>query len=219
MLDVRSMPSIIDAALDRYTQAHSRSPGPLYEELAQATREKTTAPGMQIGPVEGAFLRLLVQLSGARRVLEVGTFTGYSALCIAEALPEDGELITCDIDPTAVAIAQSFWDRSPHGKKIRSLLGKAADTIGGLPKDSVFDLVFLDADKAAYITYYELALPLVRQGGLILADNALWSGAVLDPKTEDDIGIDAYNTHVNADPRVDNVLLSVRDGIMVARKL
>lgn len=219
MLDVRSMPSIIDAALDRYTQEHSRTPGPLYDELAKVTREKTTAPGMQIGPVEGAFLRLLVQLSGARRVLEVGTFTGYSALCIAEALPEGGELITCDIDPDAVAIAQSFWDRSPHGKKIRSVLGKAADTIGALPKDHVFDLVFLDADKAAYITYYELALPLVRQGGLIVADNALWSGAVLDPKTEDDRGIDAYNTHVNKDPRVDNVLLSVRDGIMVARKL
>lgn len=213
------MAAIIDAALDRYTQAHSRSPGPLFEELAQVTREKTRSPGMQIGPVEGAFLRLLVQLSGARRVLEVGTFTGYSALCIAEALPEDGEVITCDIDPEAVAIAQSFWDRSPHGKKIRSRLGKAADTLAALPPEERFDLVFLDADKAAYIQYYELALPLVRQGGLILADNALWSGAVLDPKTEDDRGIAAYNTHVNSDARVENVLLSVRDGIMLARKI
>jgi len=173
---------------------------------------------MQVGNVEGTFLRMLVAISGAKRVLEIGTFTGYSALSMAEALPEGGTLLTCDIDPVCTAIAQSFFDRTPHGKKIEIRLGDAIATLRALPASDMFDLVFLDAVKASYCEYFDLVLPHVPTGGLIIADNTLWSGKVLDPKTADDIGIDAYNTKVTNDPRVDNALLSIRDGIMVARK-
>jgi caffeoyl-CoA O-methyltransferase len=138
---------------------------------------------------------------------------------MAEALPEGGRLVTCDIDEHVVAIAQSFFDRSPHGKKIEVKLGPAADTLRSFPETEVFDLVFLDADKSAYLEYYELSLPHLRKGGLLVADNTLWSGAVLNPTTEDAKAIHAFNQRVTSDPRVDNVLLSIRDGIMVTRKL
>jgi caffeoyl-CoA O-methyltransferase len=156
---------------------------------------------------------------GARRVLEIGTFTGYSALCMARALPEDGEIITLDIDPNATRIAQSFFDRVSHGKKIRIMLGDALTTIRSLPTTALFDLVFLDADKERYPDYFELVLPLLRQGGLLVADNTLWSGRVLAPVAATDHAITRFNDLVTADPRVQNVLLSVRDGMMLARKL
>jgi caffeoyl-CoA O-methyltransferase len=174
---------------------------------------------MQVGRVEGTLLKMLAGLVGARRVLEIGTFTGFSALCMAEALPEGGELITCDIDPEAVRIAQRFFDRSPHGKKIRVRLGDALETVRSLPAESTFDLVFLDADKERYSDYYELVLPRLRVGGLLVADNTLWSGRVLSPSHASDHAIVAFNRRVAEDPRVENVLLSVRDGMMLARKL
>jgi caffeoyl-CoA O-methyltransferase len=173
---------------------------------------------MLTGPIEGAFLRMLVGLCDARRVLEIGTYTGYSALTMAEGLPEDGELITCDIDPDTSAIAQSFFDRSPHGKKIRLLRGRAIKTVASLPAEPPFDFVFIDADKESYIDYYEAALPRLRPGGLLAADNTLWSGRVLDPKEKSDHAIVAFNNHVARDPRVTQVLLSVRDGVMLVRK-
>lgn len=213
------MEELIDAALARYTEAHTQAPSELLQELVTVTLARANDPQMQVGQVEGAFLRMLVAVLGARRVIEVGTFTGYSALCMAEALPADGKLITCDIDETVVAIARSFFARSPHGSKIEVRMGNAVDTLRALPRDESVDLVFLDADKEGYVTYYELALPLLRRGGLLVADNTLWSGRVLDPKTASDKGIAAFNVLVTSDPRVDNVLLSIRDGIMVARKL
>lgn len=212
------MVSLIGDGLERYTVAHTKAPSALLAELIQVTHEKTRSPAMQVGPVEGEFLMMMVASTGARRVLEVGTFTGYSALCLAAALPEDGEVITCDVDPSAVAIAQSFFDRAPHGKKIKTLLGPARETIAKLPLDPPFDLVFLDADKGGYIDYYELAMERLRPGGIILGDNALWSGRVLSPSDDDDRGIDAFNKHVTSDARVDNALLPIRDGIMMARK-
>ncbi|MBK6513399.1 MAG: class I SAM-dependent methyltransferase [Polyangiaceae bacterium] len=212
------MVPLIDLALERYTAEHTTPPCDLLAELAVVTREKMAAFNMQVGPVEGAFLRLLVGLSGASRVLEIGTFTGYSALSMAEALPPDGRLVTCDVDEAVVAIARSFFDRSPHGSKIEVRMGDAKATLAAL-RGETFDLVFLDADKAAYVDYYELAVPMLAPGGLLVADNALWSGRVLAPVSDDDRGVDAFNRRVTADPRVDNVLLSVRDGIMLARKL
>jgi caffeoyl-CoA O-methyltransferase len=213
------MKLLIDPALDRYVHDHTRARPALFDELREVTYASMQDPQMQVGRVEGAFLKLLCAVTGARRVVEIGTFTGYSALSMAEGLPDDGELITCDINPEAARVAQSFFDRSPHGKKISLRLGDALTTLRALPSDLAIDFVFIDADKARYLDYYEELLPRVRKNGLIAADNTLWSGDVLDPQTESARALARYNDHVMADPRVENVLLSVRDGLMLARKL
>ena len=209
----------VSDAIEQYAHDHTRAPGTLFEELREATHAQTQNPQMQVGRVEGALLRNLVGLIGARRVLEIGTFTGYSALCMAEALPADGTLVTCDRDEAVVAIARAFFARSPHGHKIEIRLGDALETIRALGQDASFDLAFVDADKARYVEYYELILPRLREGGLLVADNTLWSGRVLDPKSDDDHGVVRFNAHVSADARVDHVLLTVRDGVMLVRKL
>jgi caffeoyl-CoA O-methyltransferase len=173
---------------------------------------------MLIGPHEGALLAMLVRLSGARRVLEIGTFTGYSALCMAEALPGNGRLITCEIRPRHAEISQSFFKRSPHGHKIRLRLGPALETLASLSHATKFDFVFLDADKENYVNYYEAVLPRLRSGGLIVADNVLWSGRVLVPKKKTDRAVVKFNKHVLRDPRVECVMLPVRDGVSLIRK-
>lgn len=215
------MTQLVPPEIEAYTEAHTSPRPPLFDELRQVTYASMASPHMQVGRVEGTLLKTLVALSGARRVVEVGTFTGFSALCMAEALPDDGELITCDIDPVATAKAQSFFDRSPHGRKIHLRLGDALETIRAMPEGTWIDLVFLDADKERYTAYYEALLPRLRAGGLIVADNTLWSGHVLSPRpgSATDEAIVAFNRHVTEDPRVENVLLSVRDGIMLARKV
>jgi caffeoyl-CoA O-methyltransferase len=210
---------IVPPEIEAYTHDHTSPRPSLFDELRERTYASMASPHMQVGRVEGTLLKMLCALAGARRVLEVGTFTGYSALCMAEALPEGGEVVTCDIDPAAVEIARSFFARSPHGHKIRVRLGDALETIRALPMDPSFDVVFLDADKERYAAYYELVLPRLRQGGLIIADNTLWSGKVLSPDAASDRAIVEFNARVAEDPRVENVLLSVRDGIMLARKL
>lgn len=213
------MTPIVPPEIETYTHDHT-SPRPgLFDELREVTYGTMHDPHMQVGRVEGTLLKTLAGLAGARRILEIGTFTGFSALCMAEALPDDGELITCDIDPEAVRVAQRFFDRSPHGKKIRVRLGDALETVRSLPSEPTFDLVFLDADKERYIDYYDLVLPRLRKGGLLVADNTLWSGRVLSPQHASDHAIVAFNRHVAEDPRVENVLLSVRDGMMLARKI
>ena len=176
-------------------------------------------PQMLTGPVEGTLLRMLIQVSGAKRVLEIGTFTGYSALSMAAGLPDDGALITCELDTEHARIAQSFFDRSPHGKKIRLRSGAALDTLHALPAEAQFDFVFIDADKENYVHYYEAVLPKLKPGGLIAADNTLWSGRVLKPKGQSDHAIVAFNAHVARDPRVEQELLSVRDGVLLVRKV
>ena len=173
---------------------------------------------MLIGPFEGALLAMLVRLTGARRVLEIGTFTGYSALCMAEALPAKGKLTTCEIKPERADIARSFFARSPHGHKIKIHLGPALETLAGLPVSASFDFVFLDADKENYVNYYEAVLPCLRPGGLIVADNVLWSGRVLAPKKKSDRAVVRFNNHVRRDPRVECVMLPVRDGVSLIRK-
>lgn len=208
--------TLVPRSIEEYAQSHSEPPGPLLEALREETYARMRSPQMQVGALEGGFLRLLVRLSGARRVLELGTFTGYSALCMAEGLPEDGELITCDVDPDAVTMARRYWERSPHGHKIHPRLGPALQTLAHL--SGPFDLVFIDADKQNYTAYYEAALPLLRHGGLVVADNTLWSGRVLHPESANDHAIVAFNDHVARDARVEKVLLTVRDGMTLARK-
>lgn len=212
------MLTLIPPRLEDYCAARTTPPEALLDELAAYTRAHCPLPQMLTGPVEGTLLRMLVRISGARRVLEVGTFTGYSALSMAAGLPDDGRLVTCDIDRETTAIAKSFWARSAHGHKIESRLGPALDTIRALPVDAGFDFMFLDADKENYVNYYEALLPRLRPGGLLAADNVLWSGKVLDPKEKSDHAIVAFNTHVARDPRVEHVLLSVRDGVSLIRK-
>jgi caffeoyl-CoA O-methyltransferase len=210
------MDRIVPDAIDAYAEQHSDEVEPLFDELRAETFARMDSPQMQVGRLEGRFLHLLVKLTSARRVLEIGMFTGYSALMMASALPDDGELVTCDIDPAAEAIARSYFDRHPHGKKITIRMGPALDTLASL--SGPLDLVFIDADKGNYVPYYEAVLPLLRPGGLIVADNTLWSGKVVAPDTEVAQAIARFNEHVARDARVDKVVLTVRDGMTLARK-
>jgi caffeoyl-CoA O-methyltransferase len=210
--------AIIPRNIEEYCLRHSTTGGKLLRELEKYTRRHCADSQMLIGPHEGALLAMLVRLSGARRVLEIGTFTGYSALCMAEALPKNGRLITCEIKSQHAEIAQSFFDRSPHGRKIRLRLGPALETLANLPASAIFDLVFLDADKENYVNYYEAVLPRLWSGGLIVADNVLWSGRVLAPKKKTDRAVVRFNKHVQRDPRVECVMLPVRDGVSLIRK-
>jgi caffeoyl-CoA O-methyltransferase len=173
-------------------------------------------PQMQVGPLEGDFLRLLVRLVGAKRVLEIGMFTGYSGLMMAEGLPPDGELITCDVDPKAEGIARRYFAEHPEGHKIQIRMGPALKTLETLK--GPFDLAFVDADKENNLAYYEKILPMIRPGGLIVVDNTLWSGRVLKPESDSDKAVVEFNRQVAADPRVEKVLLTVRDGMMLAFK-
>jgi caffeoyl-CoA O-methyltransferase len=210
------MLTLVPEAIESYAAAHTEPPGPLFEALREETYAKMSVPQMQVGPVEGTFLRLLVRISGAKRVLEIGMFTGYSALMMAEGLPEDGELITCDVDPKAEAIAKRYFAKSQHGKKIQVRIGPALQTIKTLK--GPLDMVFIDADKENYSNYYDAVLPLLRPRGLLVADNVLWSGRVLNPKDASDRAIVAFNEKVAKDSRVEKVVLTVRDGMMLAVK-
>ena len=167
-----------------------------------------------VGPLEGALLRLLVRLTSAKRVLEIGMFTGYSALAMAEALPENGRLITCDVNVETTAIAKRYFATSPHGHKIEIKLGPARETLKALK--GPFDLCFIDADKGSYGDYYDRAVDLVRQGGLIVLDNMLRGGRVLSPRDQDARTVAALNDRIQKDQRVENVLLPIRDGVMLA---
>ncbi len=212
------MKTIIPKKIEAYCLHHSSPRGKLLHELEKYTRRHCEDAQMLIGPHEGVLLAMLVRLSGARRVLEIGTFTGYSALCMAEALPQNGQLVTCEIKPEHADIARSFFDRSRHGRKIKIHLGPALKTLAGLPRAAKFDFVFLDADKENYVNYYEAVLPRLRPGGLIVADNVLWSGRVLAPKQKTDRAVVRFNKHVHRDPRVECVMLPLRDGVSLIRK-
>ena len=212
------MKLLVPDEIEQYAHDHTKPLAPLFDELRAHTYDNVACPQMQVGRVQGSLLKMLVALCGARRVLEIGTFTGYSALCMAEALPEDGEILTCDNDESVTAVAQRFFDRSPAGCKITIKLGDALDAVQALPTEPPFDLAFIDADKARYPDYYEAILPRVRTGGLLVFDNVLWSGEVLDPESEEARGIAALNDRITADEQVDNLLLTLRDGVMLARK-
>ncbi len=207
---------IVDPALEAYAARHSSRESALFKHLARATWAKTDLPQMQVGHLEGSFLRLVMRLVRAKRVLEIGTFTGYSALAMAEGLSPGGRLITCDIDPVATQIARAYWAQSPHGRKIELRLGPAAETIQRL--QGRFDAVFIDADKENYLRYWQLCVPKVRRGGILLVDNVLWGGRVLHPHDRSDHAIVAFNRRVAADRRVDAVMLPLRDGLTLAYK-
>ena len=165
------MAFIVDERVEEYAVEHTTVLHDLFERLEAETREKTTAPQMMVGRLEGGFLATLVRVSGAKRILELGTFTGYSSISMASALPDDGRIITCDVDPDATAIARRYMDESGHGDKIEIRLGPALETIEAL--DRPFDLVFIDADKPNYENYYEAVLPKLADNGLVIADNVL----------------------------------------------
>jgi caffeoyl-CoA O-methyltransferase len=213
------MQSFIEAAVAEYAHDYTKPVPDLLEQLREETYREMSLPQMQVGRIEGRFLKTLVQLMQARRVLEIGMFTGYSALMLAAGLPADGQLITCDIDPKAAAIARRYFDASPYGNLIEIRLGPALETIATL--SAPFDLVFIDADKTNYPNYYEACLPLLREGGLLIADNVLWSGKVVAPvaaQDADTLAINEFNRRVQQDNRVENICLTVRDGVMLVRK-
>jgi len=207
---------IVASGIEDYCIARTTAVPELYERLREETFRATELPQMQVGPLEGRLLKLLTQLSGGRLAVEIGTFTGYSALNIAEGLAEDGRLIACDKSDEWTSIARRYWAQAPWGHKIELRLGDAIETVAGI--DGPIDLVFIDADKANYINYWEVLVPKVRSGGLIVADNVLWSGRVLAPESESDHALVAFSEHVVADARVEQVMLTVRDGVTVARK-
>ena len=209
--------TLVPEEIERYAMAHTTPLPPLLEELIAVTQERFGGQARMLsGQLEGTLLQVLIASMGARRVIEIGTFTGFAAQMMAAALPDDGELITCDVDPKAIEVARSYFSRSPHGHKISLREGPALETMRTL--EPGFDLAFIDADKENYINYYEQALPLLAPDGLIAVDNVLWSGRVLDPEDDNDRAIVAFNEHVAGDERVTQVILTIRDGVMLVRK-
>ena len=206
--------NLVDPRADEYAERHTTPSGELFERLAAETREKSQIPEMMVGEVEGRFLEFLVRATGAQRVLELGTFTGYSSISMARSLADGGRIISCDVNDETNAIARRYAEEAGVADRIEYRLGPAVETLAGL--DGPFDLVFIDADKENYRNYYEAVLPKLAENGLILADNALRDGHVL----EEDSGepMQAFNDYVLNDERVECVLLTVRDGILVVRK-
>jgi caffeoyl-CoA O-methyltransferase len=211
------MNTLVSADIEAYAQAHSMPESDLCRALREETQRRMAAPQMIVGPLEGAFLKMMAQLVQATRVLEIGMFTGYSALCFAETLPAEGTVVTCEIDEESAALARRYFARSPNGKKIEIRMGSALDTMRSLK--GPFDLIFIDADKINYVNYYRRALDLVSPRGLILVDNVLWDGNVLHQPAPDEntAAIQELNRVVAADSRVTAVLVTVRDGILVIR--
>jgi len=203
---------ILDPRIEEYAERLTSPHEDLLAELSEETRGELGFEQMLTGPVAGRFLELLVWFGRPQRVLEIGTFSGHSALAMAAALPEDGRIDTCELDPERAAFAQRYFDRSPFGSRITLHLGPALASIARL--EGEFDFVFLDAEKEGYIGYYEAVLPRLTPRGLIVADNTLWSGGVLDGEGP----IVAFNEHVAADPRTVQVLLSIRDGMTLIRR-
>lgn len=198
--------------IDQYAVDHSVPESEAMRAIAEETRATTEWWVMMIGPVEAGLLRLLVRLTGAKRVLEIGTFTGYSAIAMAEGLPEDGEVITCDISEQWTNIAKKHWANSPHGKKIRLELRPALETLKTL--EGPFDLVFIDADKSSQIQYWEQAVTKLAPGGLVVVDNVLARGTVVNPGPDNVVA--PFNDHVRADRRMQSVMLPIRDGVTIA---
>ena len=217
------MPKFIslDDRVYEYMVAHRSEEDPILAELRAETQETLGRMAMmQVAPEQGAFLQLLVAATGARQVVEVGTFTGYSALCMARGLRPDGRLLCCDVSDEWTSIARRYWLKAGVSDRIELRLGPALETLRSLPDGEWVDLAFIDADKLNYLVYYEELLARLRPGGLILLDNVLWSGAVVNPDDTGDstVAIRAVNDFIAADERVESVMLAVADGITFARK-
>lgn len=209
---------IVSSEIQNYAEKYTSGESDLLAKLSRKTYSERDDNAMLSGFYQGRLLAMFSRIMQPRRVLEIGTFMGYSALCLAEGLTADGKLFTLDIEPETNAIAVEFWAQSDLGGKIESFLGNAAEIIPKL--DETFDLVFIDADKPAYGKYYDLVFPKVRIGGVIIADNVLRGGQVLDAERGDENtkALHEFNRKVQADERVENILLAVRDGLMIVRK-
>ncbi len=207
--------------LQDYLAAHSGQPDQVLTDLAAETRRSfPDAAGMQIGPDQGTLMTMLTRLSGARDALEIGTFTGYSSICIARGLPGDGHLTCCDVSDEWTSVARRYWAAAGLADRIELRLGPAVDTLAAMPADQAFDLAFIDADKTGYPAYWEAVVPRIRPGGLIMIDNTLSGGRVLDSGHESASvqAVMAFNDRTAADDRVDVVLVPIGDGLTLARR-
>jgi caffeoyl-CoA O-methyltransferase len=207
--------------LNAYLCAHSTPPDPILRELAHETAEWfPNERSLAIAPEQGTFMTMVARLTGARRGLEIGTFTGYSSICLARGLPTDGRLLCCDISEEWTSVARKYWDRSGLAGKIELRLGPALDTVRALPPGPQFDIAFIDADKPGYLAYWNEVIPRVRPGGAILVDNTFSHGRVIDAGNESELvqAIRDFNDHAAADDRVDVVMLPLGDGLTLARK-
>lgn len=211
---------LLSDELHRYLVDHAAPIDEVAQSLIDATARLGTVAGMQIAPDQGALLALLVRIIGARRAIEVGTFTGYSSLCIARALPDDGSLICCDVSAEWTSVGVEHWKRAGVDHKIDLRIAPALETLEALPTDAAFDFAFVDADKPNYMSYIDQLVPRLRLNGLLLIDNVLWGGKVVDPDAGDEstVAIRATNDHVAAHPELESVILSVADGLTIARK-
>ncbi len=214
---IYSFMDVVAKEAEEYACDHTSPLSELLEEIEHFTLTNTAFPSMLTGRVEGRFLQLAAQLSGARQIVEIGTFTGYSALAMAEVLPDDGRIVTIENNHDHARLAQAFFDRSPSGPKITLRLGEALEILRDLP-DEKTDLVFIDADKQNYSAYYGESMRILRNGGLILADNALWYGRIFDPKDDESRAMAEFNDLVKADSRAEKLFLTIRDGIYLIRK-
>jgi caffeoyl-CoA O-methyltransferase len=206
--------------IERYVESHSQAEPELLQKLAHETWQKVINPRMLSGHLQGRVLKMFVQMMRAKNILEIGTYTGYSALCMAEGLPDDGCLITIDINDELQWIQDKYFSLSPHGHKIERHFGDARNLIPLFPID--FDLVFMDADKENYLHYYEMIIDRMKPGSIILIDNVLWSGKVIHdahPNDRETLVMKELNSVVTIDNRVENILLPIRDGLMAIRKI
>jgi caffeoyl-CoA O-methyltransferase len=207
--------------LHDYLVAHSAAPDDVLQQLAAETAAAfPSAAGMQIGPEQGTFMTLLTQLTGASRAIEIGTFTGYSSICIARGLAASGKLTCCDVSEEWTTVARRYWDLAGVADRIDLQLRPAVETLRALPASETFDFAFIDADKTGYVSYWDEVVPRIRSGGIILVDNTFYGGRVIDPEATDPnaAGIRAFNDHAAADDRVVLVLLPIGDGLTMARK-
>lgn len=212
---------LVNEAIEDYAFLNTTEEPELLRELIDQTNENMGWPQKLSGRLVGRTLKMLAQLIQPKNCLEIGMFTGYSALSIAEGMPDDGKLICCETNPRAIEFAQTFFDRSPHGHKIEVIFGRALETIEKLnqEQDMQLDFTFIDADKRSYMLYYQKVLEMTRPGGLIILDNVLWSGKVLQPESDIDDTLVEMNRLIADDPNVENIFLTVRDGMNVVRKI
>ncbi|MCU4185421.1 O-methyltransferase [Acidiferrimicrobium sp. IK] len=210
---------LLDDAMSSYLDAHRPPPDPVAARLIAETAALGGAAGMQIGVDQGMFMQLLASLSGARRAVEVGTFTGYSALCVARGMGPDGRLLCCDVSEEWTSVARRYWAEAGVAARIELRLGAAGDTLAALPVEPLWDLAFIDADKPGYPDYWEKIVVRMRPGGLILVDNVLWGGSVADPDATDSgtAAMKSFNDLVAADDRVEAMIMPIGDGLTVAR--
>ncbi len=210
------MAGFLSEELEKYISDHSEKTGLNEQSLRDETLKLGPPSAMMSGDSVGNFLKLIIKINNCKRILEIGTFTGYSALMMAAALPSNGKLITCDVNKETSEIAKKYWAKSPHGSKIELHIGPAIETINNL--EGEFDLIFIDADKNNYSNYFEICKNRLSKNGLIIADNVLWSGKVLKPEDDQAKSIDSFNKLVNGDYEFWNTIVPIRDGLMIIKK-